>query len=157
LRAERRFHGAAGRLHLAGQECHLLQPDTFMNDSGRAVQALAAFYRIPAAHILVVHDELDLSPGTARLKAGGGHGGHNGLRSVVACLGSAEFRRLRLGIGHPGSAEQVTPYVLSRPAPADQEAIGAAIERALGVLPDLLAGRWDAAVRTLHAPLAVEG
>lgn len=123
-----------------------------MNDSGRAVHALAAFYRIEPAQLLVVHDELDLPPGTVRLKRGGGHGGHNGLRSIAACLGSTEFCRLRLGIGHPGSADQVTPYVLGRPAPDQRQGLDDSIDRAVGVLPDLITGQWDAAVRALHAP-----
>lgn len=157
LRTERRFHGAVGRLHVAGQDCHLLRPETFMNESGRAAQAFVAFYRLTPESLLVVHDELDLPPGTARLKRGGGHGGHNGLRSLVTCLGGADFCRLRLGIGHPGSADQVTPYVLGRAPATEAQAIDDAIGRALAVLPDLLTGRWDAAQRALHAPVPPAG
>ena len=113
---------------------------SFMNRSGQGTAALANFYRIPPAHILVVHDELDLPPGTVRLKHGGGSGGNNGLRDIIACLGDGGFSRLRLGVGHPGQRDQVTPYLLSRPPETKREAIVAAIEAALELLPAILSG-----------------
>jgi PTH1 family peptidyl-tRNA hydrolase len=119
----------------------LLVPTTFMNRSGKAVAALANFYKIAPAQMLIAHDELDLPPGTARFKFGGGHGGHNGLRDIIPALGNhRDFHRLRIGIGHPGSASQVSNYVLSKASPADREAIAASIDEALRALPLLLDG-----------------
>ncbi|NIV82888.1 MAG: aminoacyl-tRNA hydrolase [Gemmatimonadetes bacterium] len=129
-----------------------IKPLTYMNHSGRAVAPIARAKGLEPGAILVVHDELDLPPGTARLKAGGGHGGHNGLRDLTEQLGSREFLRLRLGIGHPGDRSQVTPYVLSRPSPDERTAYEAAMDRALEALPDLAAGHWQRAVNHLHAP-----
>ncbi len=115
-----------------------------------AVASLAAFYRIARSCILVVHDDLDLPPGTVRLKRGGGHGGHNGLRDLIPKLGGNDFLRLRIGIGHPGHRDDVVGYVL-KPAPHDEQAaIDAAIDAALGVLPDIVAGRLDKAMKELH-------
>jgi PTH1 family peptidyl-tRNA hydrolase len=122
-----------------------------MNESGQSLRAAVDFFRIPCDRVLVAYDDLDLPPGTARIKRGGGHGGHNGLRSAFQHLGSQEFRRLRIGIGHPGLAEQVTPWVLSRPNADDQRAIVDAIERALDVVGDVLAGREGEAMKILHA------
>lgn len=148
FRAESRFHGDTAQW--PGTRVRLLKPDTFMNESGRAVQRMAAYFDIEPAQILVAHDELDLPPGTVRLKQAGGHGGHNGLRSIGQQLGALDFLRLRLGIGHPGQADQVTPYVLGR-APADErDALAGAIERALDILPDVLEGRLEAAMQRLH-------
>lgn len=150
LKTESRFHGEVATLRHGGRDVRLLKPLTFMNDSGRAVQALAAYYRIPVAQILVAHDELDLPPGELRLKAGGGHGGHNGLRSIIGTFGSPAFLRLRLGIGHPGAAPLVTPYVLGTP-PADQaQRIGVAIDAALAVLPRLLDGEIAPVMQQLN-------
>jgi len=149
-RQEARFHGEVARAPVAGRDCWLLRPLTYMNRSGQAVAALARYYRIPPEAVLVAHDELDLPPGTARLKRGGGHAGHNGLRSIQQELGGAGFLRLRLGIGHPGSKELVTPYVLGRP-PAEEEArIREAVARALEVLPELMAGDLQRAMHRLH-------
>lgn len=150
LRAERKFHGDTARVRLDGHELQLLRPATFMNHSGRAVAAYAGFFRLAPADILVAHDEIDLPPGTARLKRGGGHGGHNGLRDIANALGSREFARLRLGVGHPGSSELVVPYVLSHPGRTERAAIDNAIEDAIGVLPWLLQGDWDRAFQALH-------
>ena len=151
LRAEKKLHGRALKTRIDGVDTVLLAPETFMNESGRSIRAATDFYRIAADHVLVAHDELDLPPGTARLKRGGGHGGHNGLRSTFRHLGTQEFWRLRIGIGHPGLAEQVTPWVLGR-APADDEnAIVESIARSVEVLPDFLAGRAGEAMKTLHA------
>lgn len=150
LNAEKKFHGLAARTHLAGQEVWLLEPQTFMNRSGQAVGALAGFYKILPEEILVVHDELDLPPGDARLKKGGGHGGHNGLRDIIAHLGTPEFWRLRLGIGHPGDKNQVSDYVLHPAGREEQERIDAAVDKSLPLLPQLLAGDFPAAMLKLH-------
>lgn len=148
-----KFFGYSARATLANnREIRLLVPTTFMNRSGQAIAAISQFYKIPADAILVAHDELDLPPGTARLKRGGGHGGHNGLRDTISALGNnRDFPRLRIGIGHPGSASQVVGYVLQR-APAEQATqIQEASERALAVVEDLSAGEWDRATRNLHS------
>ena len=125
-----KFHGAVARVRIAGQDVRCLKPNTFMNLSWRAVQALAQFYKISPAQILVVHDELDLPPGCVRLKWSGGHGGHNGLRDTHRHLG-ADYWRLRVGIGHPGHRTLVSDYVLHAPSRADRQQIDEAIDRAL--------------------------
>ncbi len=122
-----------------------------MNRSGQAVGALANFLRISPADILVVHDELDLPPGTVRLKMGGGHGGHNGLRDLIQHLGTQEFMRLRIGVGHPGNRDQVVDYVLHRPSREDREQIDAAMMRALDVMPLAIAGEFERAMHKLHS------
>jgi PTH1 family peptidyl-tRNA hydrolase len=150
LRLQKKLHAETGMASLHGRECILARPTTFMNHSGRAVQAVSAYYRVPPGNILVAYDELDLSPGTARLKFDGGHGGHNGLRDIFQALGSGDFYRLRLGIGHPGVKEAVTPWVLSR-ATAEQTAlIRGAIDRAVDALADFLGGRVGEAMKRLH-------
>jgi len=141
-----RYHGEVAEL----DGVWLIKPGTFMNRSGQAVAALAGFYKIPAARILVVHDELDLPPGTARLKQGGGHGGHNGLRSLIADVGS-DFWRLRLGIGHPGHKDLVTDYVLGKPSQEDRLLIESAIVRAVEVMPAVMAGDPQGAMLKLHS------
>jgi PTH1 family peptidyl-tRNA hydrolase len=150
LKPEKKFHGLAGRLPAGGRELWLLEPQTFMNASGRAVAAVAGFYKIAPEEILVVHDELDLSPGTVRLKKGGGHGGHNGLKDIVAHLGTPEFWRLRLGIGHPGSRDAVVNYVLHAAQREEQELIEDVIAKSLTVLPQLVEGDYAAAMLKLH-------
>ncbi len=150
FRAETRFGSEVAACQIAGQECRLQKPLEFMNRSGRPVAALAAFYRIPRDAILVVHDDLDLLPGTARLKQDGGHGGHNGLRDLIPSLGGNDFLRLRIGIGHPGHRDDVVGYVLKPAAREERAAIGEAIEAALRVLPDIIAGNLDAAMKELH-------
>lgn len=145
-----RFYGQVARLTRAECSCWLLKPMTFMNRSGRSAAAFAGFYQIPPERMLVVHDDLDLAPGTARLKQGGGHGGHNGLRDIIAHLGEAGFIRLRLGVGHPERRELVTPYVLSPPPEAERGAIEAAIEEALELLPEILNGEFAIAMNRLH-------
>ena len=151
LRSEARFHAEVGRCTLHGHDCRLQKPTTFMNRSGQAVIALANFLRIPPTEILVVHDELDLPPGTARLKKGGGHGGHNGLRDLIAHLGTQEFMRLRIGVGHPGDRDQVVDYVLHRPGRDERESIDAAMRRALDVMPLAVAGEFERAMHKLHS------
>ena len=153
FRAESRFEGEVARVSVGGLACDLLKPLTFMNKSGNAVQKLAGFHKIPPAQILVVHDELDLPVGTARLKMGGGHGGHNGLRDLHRHLGP-DYARLRIGIGHPGIREAVVGYVLERPSRVEEAAMLDAINAALESVDDLVAGDWDKAVRRLHARAA---
>lgn len=151
LSPESKFFGDTSRLSIEGRDLRLLIPTTFMNRSGQAIGALAQFYKIPPEAILVAHDELDLPPGTARLKHGGGHGGHNGLRDTIKALGnSRDFNRLRLGIGHPGSAAQVVGYVLRKAAPDDQHLLEEATDRAIEIVPQLLKGEWAAAMNRLH-------
>ena len=152
LTANGKFFGLCGRVFIASKDVRLLIPTTFMNLSGKAVAAMARFYNIPPESILIVHDELDLPPGTARLKIGGGHGGHNGLRdSIKALANDKSFARLRIGIGHPGSAKQVSHYVLQKPLASEQQKIMASIDNALTVLPLVVAGEWDQAMQKLHS------
>lgn len=154
FRAETRHQGEVARLRLplpggAVSELWLLKPTTFMNKSGGAVASLSHFQRIPPAEILIAHDELDLPCGSARFKLGGGHGGHNGLRDTSAALGP-DYWRLRLGIGHPGHKDLVVDYVLQRAVASDEQAIEAAIGRALDALPVLLAEGAEKAMNRLH-------
>ncbi|MEH6580347.1 MAG: aminoacyl-tRNA hydrolase [Halioglobus sp.] len=152
LQPESKFSGLAGRIQLAGQDLRLLIPTTFMNRSGQAVSAMANFYKILPEEILVAHDELDIPPGTARFKRGGGHGGHNGLRDIVPALGnSKDFYRLRIGIGHPGHASRVTGHVLGSPSQVDRSRIDASIDEAIAALPLLLAGDETKAMTRLHS------
>ena len=146
LTAQGKFFGRVAR----DGDRWLLQPTTFMNHSGQAVAALARFYKIEAQEILVVHDELDLPPGTIRLKQGGGNGGHNGLKDIQAHLATPDFWRLRLGIGHPGERTEVINYVLKAPRREEQELIDRAIDRCLLAWPKLAAGDYEAAQRLLH-------
>ena len=153
LRREGKFHGDVGRVRIGGASVFLLEPATWMNRSGQAVVALAHFYRIAPDEILVVHDELDLPPGQAKLKQGGGHAGHNGLKDIQARLGSADFWRLRIGIGHPRDlqpGQQVADFVLNRPGREQQQMIDEAIDRALDCLPALVAGEAAGATMKLH-------
>ena len=150
LRPDRRFHGEVGRIQVAGRELRLLKPTTFMNHSGRAVAAYSRFFRIEPASILVAYDEIDLPPGSVRLKQGGGHGGHNGMRDTVQALGSPDFGRLRLGVGHPGHKDAVIGYVLGIPTAAEQRAIDEAVIASCDALPLLLEGEWDRAFQRLH-------
>ncbi|MEE4638483.1 MAG: aminoacyl-tRNA hydrolase [Wenzhouxiangella sp.] len=150
LKAERKFHGEAGKVRLGKTDVVCLKPDTFMNDSGRAVRAVTDYFGIPVDRVLVAYDDLDLPPGTVRLKRGGGHGGHNGLRSLFAHLGDRGFWRLRIGIGHPGVREAVTPWVLSRAGAEDETRILDAIDRAAVVIPTLIDGEPERAFQALH-------
>ena len=149
FRPEKKFHGELARIRLSDKDIWLLKPETFMNRSGLAVVSLAGFYKIAPENILVAHDEIDLKAGIARLKSGGGHGGHNGLRDIVAHLGK-DFQRLRIGVDHPGSKHMVVDYVLHRPDARDQQAIDAAIDDALRVMPKVAAGEWEKAMHQLH-------
>lgn len=148
---EPKFHGLMARGQLHDHEMLLLKPQTFMNVSGRSVGALVQFYKIAPAEILVVHDELDLPPGAARLKLGGGHGGHNGLKDIIAHLGTRDFWRLRLGIGHPGERGEVASFVLNNPRREERELIDAAMQRALDVAHLVIEGKTEAAMLKLHS------
>lgn len=152
LQPEKRYFGLYGKIQIAGQPVHLLIPTTFMNRSGQAVAALANFFKIAPNEILVAHDELDMPPGVARFKRGGGHGGHNGLRDIISQLGNnRDFYRLRIGIGHPGAANLVSDYVLSRPPVSDRQKTQAAIDEALRELPLAIDGDWSRAMNELHS------
>ena len=151
FRPEAKFHGEACRILVGGSECWLLKPMTYMNRSGQSVSAFARFYKIPTAALLIAHDELDMPPGVARLKQGGGHGGHNGLRDITSALGGPDFLRLRLGVGHPGHRDAVVDYVLHPPSREDADAIVAAIGGAADCLPEILAGELQRAMNRLHA------
>ena len=146
---ESRFHALVANAREAGM--WLLMPQTFMNRSGQSVGALARFYRIEPAEILVVHDELDIPPGQLRLKFGGGLGGHNGLKDITAHLGTQDFWRLRIGIGHPGDRNQVVSFVLKPPRREEQELIDDAIGRALGEWPTIAKGDWNRAGTRINA------
>lgn len=148
-RRESRFQCELARVRVAEQELWLVKPQTFMNKSGAAVQAVASFYRIAPGEMLVAHDEIDLPPGVVRLKEGGGHGGHNGVRDVIAQLG-ADFWRLRIGVGHPGSKDQVIDAVLDRASADEQKLIDAALLRAHAALPELLRDGAQKAMHRLH-------
>jgi PTH1 family peptidyl-tRNA hydrolase len=150
LKPESKFHGRVARWAGKSGEIWLLCPDTFMNLSGKSVAALARFYKIEPESVLVAHDELDLLPGNARLKQGGGHGGHNGLKDMHTQLGSPNYWRLRIGIGHPGDREAVIGYVLGKPQMAERDLIEKSIEAALDVWPELAAGNLSAAQLKLH-------
>lgn len=149
FRTESKFHGELARISLGGRDVLLLKPGTFMNRSGQAVQALSAFYKIAPASILIAHDELDLPAGTVRLKAGGGHGGHNGLRDIHKVLGP-DYLRLRIGIGHPGDKNLVLNYVLGRASKNDELAILDAFDDAGSAVETWLTRGWERALTELH-------
>ncbi len=150
FRFEKRFNADECKLKAQGRDLFLQKPQTFMNRSGQSVAALARYYKIAPEEILVIHDELDLAPGTNRIKQAGGHGGHNGLRDIINHLGSRDFFRIRVGIGHPGDSKQVINYVLHKPSLADKTAIEGANRDTLAVLPQLIEGRIDKAMQALH-------
>ena len=152
LQPESKFFGLSGRVTLSGHDLRLLIPTTFMNRSGQSVAAIAGFFKIAPESILVAHDELDIPPGTARFKQGGGHGGHNGLRDIIPALGNnKDFHRLRIGIGHPGHASKVTGYVLGAPSQVDRTRIDACIDEAIAALPLALDGDTTKAMTRLHS------
>jgi PTH1 family peptidyl-tRNA hydrolase len=152
LKLEPRHKALVSRLIIHDSELRIAIPQTFMNLSGQSTGSLSQFYKLEPAEILVVHDELDLAPGMARLKHGGGHGGHNGLRDIIEKLGNnRDFARLRIGIGHPGHSSQVTGYVLGKPSRDDRAAIDAAITRSMEILPLLASGEFNKAMNQLHA------
>ena len=147
---ETKLHGETARITLEGQQIWLLKPNTFVNKSGIAVASALRYWKIEPAEMLVAHDELDLPPGAARFKFDGGHGGQNGLRDIFAHLGHGAFHRLRLGIGHPGHKDRVTSWVLGRPGVADEEAILGAVGASLDVLPLVVRGEFNEAMKRLH-------
>ncbi|MDH5710673.1 MAG: aminoacyl-tRNA hydrolase [Gammaproteobacteria bacterium] len=150
FRPDKKFHGEVAKINISGRDVWLLKPQTFMNRSGQSIHSMMSFYRLSIENILVAHDELDLEAGDIRLKTGGGHGGHNGLRDTIAHLGSKDFHRLRIGIGHPGNKNQVSDYVLHRPSQDDRIAIDNAISNAQAVLPMLAEGAMEKAMHKLH-------
>jgi PTH1 family peptidyl-tRNA hydrolase len=150
FRSQSNFFGDVADCHVGGDRLRLLKPTTYMNNSGRSVAALVNFYKLESDEILIAHDEIDLPPGTVRLKRGGGHGGHNGLRDIIPQLGSSDFARLRIGVGHPGNNNAVVGYVL-KAAPADeQRAIDDAVALAVDHFPDIVAGQLEAVMNSLH-------
>lgn len=151
LRYEKAFHGALAEFSENNTKCFLFKPSTYMNNSGLAVSSLAKFYKLTPADMLVAHDELDFNPGIARLKKAGGHGGHNGLRDIIAHLSSPDFYRLRIGVGHPGDRDKVTPFVLGAPSRHDHDAIVSSMESAARVLPDILSDQFEKAMHALHS------
>ena len=150
LAMDRSYHGQVARGQVRGQTVWLLKPQTFMNLSGKSVAALARFFKIQPAEILVAHDELDLPPGQVKLKFGGGHAGQNGLRDIHAQLGSSEYWRLRIGIGHPGDKSEVSNWVLGKPSPDQRTAMEDAVARSIQALPLLLEGEMETATQRIH-------
>jgi PTH1 family peptidyl-tRNA hydrolase len=152
FRGSGKLQGEACQVAIGNDPVWLLKPATFVNASGRAVIAALRYYKIEPAQCLIVHDDLDLPPGAARLKFDGGHGGHNGLRDTIRHVGHGRFHRLRIGIGHPGHRDAVLEWVLGRPSARDEDAILNAIARAMDVLPLAVAGNFDQAMKRLHTP-----
>ena len=153
LQREARFNALVAKTSIKGQEVWLLEPQTFMNRSGQSVGALARFFKINPDEVLVVHDELDLAPGVVKMKKGGSSGGHNGLKDITAALGTQDYWRLRIGIGHPrslNSQQAVADFVLHRPRKEEQVLIEEAIEKSLRVLPLAIEGKFDIATMQLH-------
>jgi PTH1 family peptidyl-tRNA hydrolase len=149
---ESKLHGETAKVQLAGHNVWLLKPATFMNLSGRSVSAALRYWKIEPEECLLAHDELDLPPGSARLKFDGGHGGQNGLRDTMQHLGHGRFHRLRIGIGHPGHKDKVTPWVLGRPGRDDEAAMLRAVDDAIDVLPLAVEGDFNEAMKRLHTP-----
>ena len=150
LRKQSKFHAELAKTSLYGQDCILVKPMTFMNHSGQAVRALVDYYKISSDRLLIAYDELDLPPGVARLKQGGGHGGHNGLRDIFRHNQDQEFLRLRIGIGHPGCKDAVTGYVLSRPSAQEELLTCRVISDAADVMREVLGGEISKAMKILH-------
>jgi PTH1 family peptidyl-tRNA hydrolase len=150
LNMDKAYHGLAARASVQGETVWLLAPQTFMNLSGKSVAALARFFKIEPTDILVAHDEMDISPGEAKLKLGGSHAGHNGLRDIHAQLGTDNYWRLRLGVGHPGIKSEVVSWVLKKPSLDHRIAIDQAIDRSVKALPALIAGDTSKATMLIH-------
>ena len=150
FKPDSRYKSEVARCSIAGHDCRLQKPMDFMNRSGLPVALLAKFYQIPRSAILIVHDDLDLPVGTVKLKKGGGHGGHNGLRDLIPHLGGNDFMRLRIGIGHPGHRDDVVGYVLRNASREDRVLIDQAMDDAIRALPDILAGQTEKAMQALH-------
>ncbi len=150
LSLDKRYKGQVGSFSVAGKTIRVIAPETFMNLSGDSVMPYSRFFQIPTAEILVAYDELDLDPGIARLKLDGGHGGHNGLRDIMQKSGARDMKRLRIGIGHPGDSRKVSGYVLNKPSKDDLISIENAIDRSVGLLPEIVNGNFSSAMNTLH-------
>ncbi|SMN13229.1 Peptidyl-tRNA hydrolase [Bathymodiolus heckerae thiotrophic gill symbiont] len=150
FKKESKFFGEVAQVNIAGVNVWLLKPNTYMNGSGQSIQSIAKFYQIDANEILIAHDELDIDPGTARIKFSGGHGGHNGLRDTIKALGSNDFYRLRVGIGHPGDKSQVADFVLHTPNKSEIEAIQNTLADSLNVIKQVVKGDVESAMKTLH-------
>jgi len=150
LKTESKFNARITEWLLDGKTYKILIPNTFMNHCGQTVGAIAQYYQIPPEAIFVAHDELDLKPGVVQFKISGGHAGHNGLRDIINHLQSRNFRRLRLGIGHPGNKDEVSDYVLHKPSKAEEQKIRKCIEESINGLPHILMGDWQSAMRYLH-------
>ncbi len=150
FKVQTKFHSRMATLEGPMGEVKLAIPTTYMNENGLAVRTICNFYKIDPKSVLIIHDDLDLCPGDIRLKLGGGHGGHNGLRSLIQTLSSKDFIRLRIGIGHPGIKDGVTDYVLKKPKKHEHEAIANAQTSALALMPQMLAGKYQLAMNTLH-------
>ena len=154
LKTEAKFWGQTGRINVDGKELWLLKPNTFMNESGKSVAAFHSFYKLDTLSILVAHDDLDIPTGVARYKIGGGHGGHNGLRDIISSLGNESgFKRLRIGIGHPGDSSKVTNYVLNSPLASEKEEILNICKNAIETIPLLIDDQWDKALLNLHTKI----
>lgn len=153
FKKDSKFHGLSARINISGQDVHLLIPTTFMNLSGQSVAAMARFYKIPIDAILIAHDELDLPPGSARFKTGGGHGGHNGLRDTISRMSNEKnFHRLRIGVDHPGDSKKVSNYLTEKtPSAKERALIDEAIDEAIKVLPQIINGDTAAAMNQLHS------
>ena len=151
LRTESKFFGETARVTIAGQNVRLLIPTTYMNRSGQAVAAICKYFDIAPENILVAYDEIDFDIGVSRLKSGGGHGGHNGIRDIISALGdNKDFHRLRIGVGHPGNKALVANYVLSDPSKKEAEIILNDIDRAIAIVPLAVTGQWQTAMHNLH-------
>ena len=151
LRGESKFFGEFGAINIAGNDVKLLFPSTFMNHSGKAVAAVCKFFKIEPKNALVAYDEIDFDVGIARLKEGGGHGGHNGIRDIINAFGgNRDFYRLRIGVGHPGDKSMVSNHVLSNPSRSEADLIKGVIEDAVHVMPKAVTGEWEEAMRVLH-------
>jgi len=148
---DNRLFGLQARIRDGGKDYRLFRPTTYMNDSGRAVQAVMNYFRLAPEETLVVHDEIDLEPGTIRLKKGGGHAGHNGVRDIISMIGSHDFIRLRIGVGHPGNKDKVVGSVLGRPSRVEKKLIDEAIDKALKLMPMLLEGEIENVMTQLHS------
>jgi PTH1 family peptidyl-tRNA hydrolase len=147
---DRKFFGETARFSFEGSDVRVLRPDTFMNHSGRAVKAITDYYGLEPAEVLVAHDEIDLAAGTVRIKQGGGHGGHNGLRDIIEQTGNPDFLRLRIGVSHPGSKDDVIDYVLHKPGKEDRKIIHDSIMRAVEIMPLVFNGELNKAMTLLN-------
>ncbi|MAD58494.1 MAG: aminoacyl-tRNA hydrolase [Porticoccus sp.] len=151
FKTDEKFFGSVARVKIDYQDVRLLIPNTFMNISGKSIASLANFYQIDPDNILVVHDDIDLNPGISKYKIGGGHGGHNGLKSIIKALGNRNnFARLRIGVGHPGQANEVVNFVLKKGPRSEQDLIDGSFENCINTIPFAIKGKWNEAMKELH-------